>query len=421
MINTIEVSQYNGVKDNTGDVCTIESIVTRIQANTVIKKQIDKLRASRGKDAETLKKKLLAFTWSGKFEKRKADSLIEYSNLICLDFDKLPDAEATKQSIISQAPLFLYCLFISPSGNGLKAVCRVSGGVEQHLNNFNALKYIFRNIYNLEVDESGKDVSRLCFISSDLNIYINDDAVPFSGNDLEVSEATKEPVPVAPVVAVSNIQKDLEQLVEFTNKKNNYNDGNRNNYIHHFACNANRKGLDIDAVLDFVATNFDIYHEDPKGTENTVKSAYKNNIVEFGKYSKANYKKQQETMKALAKEKGKYNDSELFYYEVETKDKNSDGDPITEKKFSYRQCINFLANNGFYRYANENSKAFDFVKVEGFLIDFVTESEIRDFVFEYVQDMQLFDVEEMLLRAVNRYLSSNIFERLPFLNNYEQN
>lgn len=411
------ISQYNGVKDNIGTDCTIISVVNRINANSVIKKQIEKLRASEGKEKEALKKKLMGFTWSGKFEKRKADALIEYSNLICLDFDKLPDVEATKQLIISQAPKFLYALFISPSGNGLKAICYVQGGVEQHLNNFNTLKGFFNKVFHLQVDESGKDVNRLCFISSDSNIYINEDAEAFENKLIEIeTKEVKEEKPKAKTKP-TNYQTELESLVAFTEKKEAYTVGNRNKFLHLFACNANRKGIPLNECLSFCQTQFDKFSDAPKESIETIKSAYKHNAHEFGKYTES--WKQKKTVAAINKELNIVDDSVKFWYYEKTKEKNEDGQPILKLRFSYRDIRIFLANNGFYRY--DVKGGYEFVRVEGFLIEFTNEVKIRDFIYNYIESAELHDVDEMLTRAVNKYLSSNIFERLPYLNNKKEN
>ena len=55
-----------------------------------------------------------------------------------------------------------------------------------------------------------------------------------------------------------------------------------NNFIHHYACNANREGLDIEEVKSYCSSYTDstlTYQE----IERTIRSAYENNTSEFGK------------------------------------------------------------------------------------------------------------------------------------------
>ncbi len=419
----LSISTYKGVKDNTGYITTISKALGSIKKDPAFREAIVHLRSlPTKKAADAFKKNLPAVTWCGTFEKRKADKLIEYSNLICLDFDKLPAAAETKNYIVEAGPEFLLALFISPSGNGLKAVCVVDGGADQHLNNFLALAHFFKSVFNLEVDPSGKDVSRLCFLSFDENIFVNTKAVALQKLDAPKpvppqpdTKKTSSAPPQTEVVPGRNFQTELEKLVEFTNQKNSYVDGNRNNYIHHFACNANRRGIPMGDTHQFIEDTFDIAHEEKNQTLLTVKSAYHNNLHEHGKYAPG-YKrnnKTQATTNAINKQQAEYDESVKFWYEVENDDKK--GETKIDYKFSYRQCIIFLSNNGFFRYSNDE-KTFELVKVEGYLIDFVTETQIRDFIFKYLDTKEeLEQVEEMLLRAVNRYLSSSIFERLPYI------
>src|ERR1035437_6118588 len=88
-----------------------------------------------GKLAEyaNAKKILLAFTPSGRFEGgRKTECLVEYTGLVVLDIDKLPEDELLKTKALVAACVYTFACFISPSGNGLKVLVRVSTGVDRH-------------------------------------------------------------------------------------------------------------------------------------------------------------------------------------------------------------------------------------------------------------------------------------------------
>lgn len=122
--------------------------------------------------AKSLKLALPAILWSGQFKSRKAADLIQHSGLIVADFDDLGDnLQSVRSKLMGSPHLLLH--FISPSGNGLKAVFRVTPNAAQHGESFNA---IARHVYELtgvKIDPSGKDVSRLCFVSHDPELYLN--------------------------------------------------------------------------------------------------------------------------------------------------------------------------------------------------------------------------------------------------------
>ena len=73
-------------------------------------------------------------------------------------------------------------LFRSPSGDGLKWIVPIDpfkhrlGAFtlqEAHSLNFEAVFNYIQHKYNVEVDKSGKDVSRACFLPYDPEAYIN--------------------------------------------------------------------------------------------------------------------------------------------------------------------------------------------------------------------------------------------------------
>lgn len=65
-------------------------------------------------------------------------------------------------------------LFItSPSGKGLKWIIRIDISEISHAEYFKAVANYLSFTYNIKVDQSGKDVSRACFLSYDPTAFIN--------------------------------------------------------------------------------------------------------------------------------------------------------------------------------------------------------------------------------------------------------
>jgi hypothetical protein len=135
--------------------------------------------------AKDFKKKLPVVLFSGEFESRNDEALTRHSQFIVLDFDHI-DVEASK-ALMATDP-YVYSCWVSPSGDGLKALVKVTNP-ERHRDHFRALRTYFAKTYDLEVDESGINESRACFESYDPDIVINEDSNIFGAFATEKSES----------------------------------------------------------------------------------------------------------------------------------------------------------------------------------------------------------------------------------------
>jgi hypothetical protein len=227
------------------------------------------------------KKSLPAFTPSGKFVGgRKLEFLTEYSKFIILDIDKLTASELQKSKSIAAQSEFTYACFISPSGNGLKILIKIDTPKTEHKETFLKVQAHYEDILKLEIDKSGKDVTRLCFYSWDENLYLNENASVFA-SDAKQSCQT-EPVSVYPLTTATETATDYDAIynhcVNFTEKKVQFVNGSRNVFVHQLACNLNRKGISLHEALGYILTDFGY---DEKEVTQAVNSAY-GNINEFG-------------------------------------------------------------------------------------------------------------------------------------------
>ena len=226
-------------------------------------KEITKLREADSEEEKgRIKNSLLAFTPSVELNTgRKFAEGDSYSSIIHLDYDKLDDVPGALKKI--KALEYTYSCFISPSGNGIKVFVRVSNQVEQHKDAFNTLKSYYDKAVGVESDKTIKDLCRLCYVSSDPELYLNEESQVF---DYTTISMTRTP----------------EELWEYTSRKETFTVGNRNNFIFTFACNTNRYGLNIEEAQSYCSSYTDstlTYSE----IEKTIRSAYENNTSEFGK------------------------------------------------------------------------------------------------------------------------------------------
>ena len=129
--------------------------------------------------------KLPVICFSGEFSSRTDEGLFEHSEFIILDFDHV-DVKETKTALATDD--FIYSCWVSPSGDGIKALVRLTNP-ERHRDHFRALITYFNRQYGLEVDESGINESRACFESWDPDIIIKDEYKKFGAFTTEHAEA----------------------------------------------------------------------------------------------------------------------------------------------------------------------------------------------------------------------------------------
>lgn len=112
-------------------------------------------------------------TFSGIFSQRNDKSIIRHSGLIAIDFDHMPDLQLLKKQLLDDEYFDTELLFTSPSGDGLKWIIPIDITEVPHSDYFRAVAAYIKKSYNIEVDGSGKDQSRACFIPFDPDVFIN--------------------------------------------------------------------------------------------------------------------------------------------------------------------------------------------------------------------------------------------------------
>lgn len=153
---------------------TIIDVYGAIKGNKY-KRQTEELRGiSNTEAARKYKAKYFDYTtFSGVFTKRNDLALIKHSGLITLDFDHVSDIENLKTVLLEDKYFETELMFVSPSGDGLKWIIPIDLKECNHLDWFRAIAAYIKETYLLEVDKSGKDISRACFLPHDPQIYIN--------------------------------------------------------------------------------------------------------------------------------------------------------------------------------------------------------------------------------------------------------
>lgn len=112
-------------------------------------------------------------TFSGTFTSRNDKALIKHSGLLCVDFDHLHNLNDLKSRLLSDEYFDTQLLFVSPSGDGLKWIISIDTETATHGNFFAAVSNYILQTYGIEVDKSGRDISRACFLPHDPRAFIN--------------------------------------------------------------------------------------------------------------------------------------------------------------------------------------------------------------------------------------------------------
>jgi hypothetical protein len=176
------------------------------------------------RDGSAAKKNLPAVCWSGIFNKKRAnDTLERHSGLLCADLDKGALDKAVKDINTVRVELLnsphLWCVFVSPSGRGLKAIFRVPADKTKHLASWRAVEKHIRDLTGVQIDESCKDVARLCFLTHDPDTSANNKV---SEIELLPEPGKSESANTAGVPLRERIARELLGDLEWSDAKSGY-------------------------------------------------------------------------------------------------------------------------------------------------------------------------------------------------------
>jgi len=122
------------------------------------------------------KKSIPAATVSGNFDGRNDKDLVEHSGLIVIDIDKKDQQRPVKdiRDDLREIPE-LYAIHYSLSGEGLAAYFRIKK--DKHRESYEAISIMLANDYQVIVDPTCKNISRLRYVSYDPELHMNQGAV----------------------------------------------------------------------------------------------------------------------------------------------------------------------------------------------------------------------------------------------------
>ena len=239
------------------------------------KKQIEAFRNEPDKEkSKHLKFNLPCFTISGTFMSRSALGINDYSYLVVADIDDLSPKELERcKSLLTGDPHTL-CYFESPS-KGLKVIFGVSTGPEHHRDYaFRTMKIYLEGLIGIKLDDSGKDISRLCFVSYDPDLYINPNAVDIEVEVENVDEFYSVTInkDLEPSFDIDYVYKTCVKMIK-ASKTGGFYKGNRNNYIFCLASLCSEVGIPEQMTYSLISRQYSSLGK--KEIVNTIRSAFK--------------------------------------------------------------------------------------------------------------------------------------------------
>ncbi|QDP61928.1 MAG: putative virulence protein [Prokaryotic dsDNA virus sp.] len=398
----------------------INFILDRIR-NGSSKERVKLIRQEKDKTLRNkIKQDLPAICFSGKFNKRSDTSLLEHSGFICLDFDGYKtkkDLMSAKESLSKNK--YVYSVFVSPSGNGLKTLVKIPQDSDNHIGYFRALEEYFKSEY---FDKACKNISRVCYESYDPLIYVNENSSLWD----KIEEHEYRPIDKfkeRPTIPITDENKVIERLMAWWKKKYGFIEGERNNNLYVLAAAFNDFGINK-SLAEYIMSDFQSKDFSLSEIKTTIDSAYRH-AHKFGtKYYEDEEKVfqiRQKIKKGVPKKeiRSQLIDSNieddvatLVINQIEEDESSrrfwtkSDKGVIKIVHYLFRE---FLEESGFFKFCPEGGKSFVFVKVTNNLIDHTNETEIKDHVLDYLENK----VED--LEVYNFFADKTRFFREDFL------
>lgn len=268
MINTSLFALFGRYK---GDA-SLTGVLENIQRGTY-KQFIDETRealASGDKElAAKLKKKLPAFTPQATYSGKRLDPHItRYNQLVILDIDHVGERELERITPLATEAPYTVAYFRSPSGDGAKLIAYAATDETatpgNHRRVYEAVSRWYATRLGVELDTSGSDIGRLCFVSDDPALYLSPAYRPWLEGTGELPEGLA-PLPLtwkeevsetAPGAKKRKVASPLEKARRTAERKGAYAEGNRNNFIFVMGARANRLGVKRAEMEAYAATAF---------------------------------------------------------------------------------------------------------------------------------------------------------------------
>jgi hypothetical protein len=265
------VTIFGSIKDTSAPFHrSVFKILERIKEGKS-KETVKKIRSCKSKtERNELKQLLPAICFSGEFTKRQDNALVQHSGIICLDFDGY---ERTKDMLSDKEQMsknkYVFSVFVSPSGNGLKVLVKIPADPDNHINYFNSLEKHFNSPY---FDRTSKNISRVCYESYDPLIFINENSSVWDKiEEPEYTEVNRNRD--SRTIPITDENKIVEILVKWWTKKYPMVEGQRNQNVFILASAFNEFGVNK-SLASYILNQYASEDFNVSEISRTIDSAY---------------------------------------------------------------------------------------------------------------------------------------------------
>ena len=301
------VSTYDNITDvKSFSAKDIDHILTIIKYGyPQIISQITAIRNMTSHEEQNIaKKELPVFCCNGTFHRRNNASLLQYSSFIAIDFDGFSsntELLAYKEHLKTYS--FVYAVFVSPSGNGLKAIIQhTSTNPAHHYNLFVQLHRVF-GLGNTNFDSVVSDISRGTYFSYDPDLWQNPYCKPFEfvydlgiGDKKDKGASGKKPVTTTASYHYETSDADRlmngifqgimtdDQVINYLNnhfwkkRKEDYQEGNRQSSLLRKASQLCKYGVLFENALEELKYRYSYAGLEEEEVEGKVAYCYSSNV-----------------------------------------------------------------------------------------------------------------------------------------------
>lgn len=369
---------------------SVDTAIHRIRTGKS-KSLLDKIRDTKDKETRNeLKKGLPSVCFGGEFSSRSDNALIKSSGIMSIDFDGFENQEDLMVKRFElEIDQYTYACFTSPSGNGIKVLVKIP---ETDAKGYKAYFKAMQTYYDCDkFDKSCSNISRVTYESYDEDLFINEDSELWTEKHEEKKPSSKKVT-----IPLDDQDKTIDFLHRWWNKDYGLVSGSRNHNLFVLAAAYNQYGISLD---DAITSMCKLEQPDFTSAEiiTTIKSAYRN-VGEFNTKKFEDKDKVDMVTKMVAKSVPSVEIKQMVPGATDAiineikKDivesdfwikSNKDG-RISFINHKYRD---FLVDNGYVKYYPSKESSFMIVSVENNTISEVLDDNVRDFVFEYLYEM----------------------------------
>ncbi len=247
------------------------------------------------KKYQAAKVELPCFTISGTFLENKGakgygppekKGLKKYNGIVGLDYDGFTTDKVCKMIERCRQIPYTLAAFVSPSGKGFKVFVQTNNN--NHKNHFDCYKSVaahYDEVLMEQHDSSGCNINRLCYLSSDADLYLNKKARVFGFVPVVREEQIKPTINFdAKIEAGSTGEYLAKALARMETRSLYYVEGQRHNYIKSFSVECYNYGIAESDCLAFIDDNFLTADCQVDKVAQLVNNIYSNNQQPFGLY-----------------------------------------------------------------------------------------------------------------------------------------